>query len=199
MARPVAITIDTWPDAEFALYAVGLVQPPPPGRTIAVQTQGSSLPIVVEARLRGDQYDGGNRYNQTGIPSEGVIVYEIAGVENPAAPPESDPLIALLTPTALQPGQSVASEAGITVRVETAITAGFTVSIHNPTAPVVVPELLEMTATFAAKKLQNLGLVPHFSGSSKQGAWVFTQDPDAGTLLLRGSVVKMALKDPPIP
>ena len=196
---PSAITIDPWPQAQFALHATSLAQPPPPGRSIAVQTQGSSLPVVVEARVRADQYDGGNRYNPTGIPSEGVIVYELAGVENPAAPPETDPLIALLTPTALQPGQSLTSESGITVRVEASITGGFTVTIQNPTAPVVVPELFEETAASAAAKLQHLGLVANFTGTNTGTSWVASQDPQPGTLVLRGSTVTMYLKTGPMP
>src|SRR5262249_6414664 len=153
----------------FVLHATCL-GPAPPGREHAVQTQGSGLQVIVEARLRGDQFDGPNRYNQFGIPGEGVIVYEVVGVENPALPPESDPLISLLTPTALQPGQSVVSESGISVRVDVAVPGGFAVSIQNPTAPVEVPDLFEDTATMATNKLHGLGLVPHFTGSSAGNA-----------------------------
>jgi hypothetical protein len=128
-----------------------------------------------------------------------VIVYEVVGVENPALPPERDPLISLLTPTALQPGQSVSSETGITVRVEAAVTGGFTVAIHNPTAPVEVPDLFEDTATMAAKKLHDVGLVPDFKGSNAGTARVVSQDPAPGELVLRGTTVTVHMKATPQP
>jgi hypothetical protein len=190
---PSAIAIDALADAGFVLHATSL-GPAPLGRVHAVQTQGAGLQVIVEARLRGDQFDGPNQYNQSGIPSEGVIVYEVVGVENPALPPERDPLISLLTPTALPPGQSVTSASGITVRVDAAVTGGFAVTIHNPTAPVEVPDLSEDTATLAANELHAVGLVPNFTGSSAGSARVFSQDPAAGELVLRGTTVTVYMK-----
>jgi PASTA domain len=194
---PSAIAIDTSPDAEFVLHATSL-GPAPPGRVHAVQTRGSGLQVIVEARLRGDQFDGPNQYNQFGIHSEGVIVYEVVGVENPNVPPESDPLISLLTPTALQPGQSVTSESGITVGVGAAVTGGFAVTIHNPTAEVVeVPDVEGDVPKQAALEIKNAGLVPVFGQAS--GQWVKSQSPAAGTLVPRGSTVTMSLGSGPIP
>ena len=190
---PSAIAIDAFADAGFVLHATSL-GPAPLGRVHAVRTHGSGLQVIVEARLRGDQFDGPNQYNQFGIPSEGVIVYEVVGVENPALPPERDPLISLLTPTALQPGQSVTSASGITVRVDAAVTGGFAVTIHNPTAPVEVPGLFEDTATLATNELHGVGLVPHFTGSSADSARVFSQHPAAGELVLRGTTVTVYMK-----
>jgi hypothetical protein len=190
---PSAIAIDASVDAGFVLHATSL-GPAPLGRVQDVQTQGSGLQVIAEARLRGDQFDGPNQYNQVGIPSEGVIVYQVVGVENQALPPESDPLISLLTPTALQPGQSVTSESGIIVGVDAAVTGGFAVTIHNPTAPVEVPDLSEDTATLAATKLHAVGLAPHFTGSSADRALVFSQDPEAGELVLRGTTVTVYMK-----
>jgi hypothetical protein len=188
-----AITADASADAGFVLHATSL-GPAPLGRAHAVQTQGSGVQVIVEARLRGDQFDGANQYNPYGIPSEGVIVYEVVGVENPALPPERDPLISLLTPTALQPGQSCTSDSGITVRVDAAVTGGFAVTIQNPTAPVEVPDLLEDTAALATNKLHAVGLLPQFTGSSAGNDRAASQNPAAGTLVLRGTTVSVFMK-----
>src|SRR5258708_521260 len=125
--------------SKFDIHPLGLVPPPTPGRVTAVQIKTSGNPLFVEARQRVDQYDGGNQWNWNrtdgGIASEGVIVYELAGVENPTtpAPGEIDPLIRLWTETALVPGQSFTSDSGVTVRVTAPLTGGFSVSIVNPT------------------------------------------------------------------
>ncbi len=190
---PSAIAIDSSAAASFVLHATCL-GPAPVGRVHAVQTQGSGLQVIVEARLRADQFDGPNKYNGLGVPGEGVIVYEVVGVENPALPPERDPLISLLTPTALQPGQSVVSESGITVRVDAAVPGGFAVSIQNPTAPVEVPDLFEDSATMATNKLHDVGLLPHFTGSTSGNARVSSQNPAAGELVPRGTTVTVYMK-----
>jgi hypothetical protein len=134
---PSAIVVDSAQSSQFDLHSLGLVQPPPPGRVTAVQVKTSGNPLFVEARQRVDQYDGGNQWNWNsslnvgGIPNEGVIVYELAGVENPTTPfpGEIDPLIRLLTQAALAPGQSVTSNSGVTVQVTAALMGGFSVSI----------------------------------------------------------------------
>ncbi len=190
---PSAIATDTSADAGFVLHATSL-GPAPPGRVHAVQTQGSGLQVIVEARLRGDQFDGPNQYNPVGIPGEGVIVYEVVGVEDPNRPPESDPLISLLTPTALPPGQSVTSESGITVGVDAAVAGGFAVTIHNPTAPVEVPDLLGYTTTMVTNKLHAVGLVPNITGSSGVNAHVVSQSPVAGDIVPRGTTVTVTMR-----
>jgi hypothetical protein len=189
---PSAIVTDASANAGFVLHATSL-GPAPPGRVHAVQTQGAGLQVIVEARLRADQFDGKNKYNPVGIPSEGVIVYEVVGVENPNpnVPPASDPLISLLTPTALQPGQSVTSESGITVRVDAPVTGGFAVTIHNPTANVVVPDVYASPPQTAALAITNAGLHPVFTPGN--GHWVNHQSPAAGTLVPPGSTVTMSL------
>ena len=136
-----AIVVESAPTSEFDLHSLGLVQPPSPGRVTAVQIKTGGNPLFVEARQRVDQYDGGNQWNWNsqsnvgGIESEGVIVYELAGVENPTTPfqGEIDPLIRLLTQTALVPGQSVTSDTGVTVHVTAALAGGFSISIVHPT------------------------------------------------------------------
>jgi hypothetical protein len=134
---PSAIVVDSARSSQFDLHTLGLVQPPPPGRVTAVQINAGGNPLFVEARQRVDQYDGGNQWNWNaslnvgGIPNEGVIVYELAGVENPSTPfpGEVDPLIRLLTQAALVPGQSITSSSGVTVEVTGALMGGFSVSI----------------------------------------------------------------------
>ena len=161
-----------------------------------MQTQGTGLQVISEARLRADQFDGSNQYNP-GIPGEGVIVYEVVGVEDLNRPPESDPLISLLTPTALQPGQSVTSESGITVGVGAAVAGGFAVTIHNPTAFAAVPDVYEYTPQQAALEVERAGLIPAFGPAS--GQWVKSQSPDAGNLVPQGSTVTMDLASGPKP
>jgi len=126
-----------------------------------------------------------------------VIVYEVVGVEDPNRPPESDPLISLLTPTALQPGQSVTSESGITVGVGAAVAGGFAVTIHNPTAFAAVPDVYEYTPQQAALEVERAGLIPAFGPAS--GQWVKSQSPDAGNLVPQGSTVTMDLASGPKP
>jgi hypothetical protein len=205
---PSAIMVDTATSAEFALHTLGLVQPPPAGRCTAVRIETSGNPLFVEARQRVDQYDGGNWWNKrllgtnevpVGISSEGVIIYELAGAEDPNAPPgETDPLIRLLTQTALSPGASFTSSSGVTVRVTAALAGGFAVSIDNPTAPsVVVPDLFQVSFKLALKQLRDLGLVPKPT-SGPQNSWVKSQSPTAGTVVARGATVTMTLKTGPL-
>ena len=139
--------------AEYDLHSIGLVQPAPTGRTTAVEIDSNGNPLIIESRQRVDRYEGPNKWDQQqqkwvkapggvstqgvvgggGIASEGVIVYEIAGRQNPSAPPEQIcPLIRLRTPQALTPGQSM-TYGGVTVRVVAAITGGFRVAVNDLT------------------------------------------------------------------
>jgi hypothetical protein len=204
---PSAITVDTAATADYELYTVGLAQPAPAGRHTAVQIKTDGRPLFVEARQRIDQFDGGNQWNwnaslnRGGIASEGVIVYQLAGVQNPNPfPGEIDPLIRLLTQTALQPGQSVTSDTGVTVTVTGALPAGFRVGIQNPAAPtVVVPDVRELRPALAKKQIENAALVARFTGPNQQNAWVSSQSPLAGRLVARRTTVTMVLRTGPIP
>ena len=201
---PAAIIVDATTSASFELHTLGLVQPPPAGRCTAVRIQTTGNPLFVEARQRVDQYDGGNSWNANngkpvGISSEGVIVYELAGVEDPGAPPgETDPLIRLLTQTALTPGASFTSTSGVAVRVTAALAGGFAVTIDNPTAPtVVVPDLFQESFAFAVKELRDAGLIP-YPTSGAQHSWVLRQSPLAGHVVAKGSTVTLTLSTGPI-
>ncbi len=208
-----AIAIDTLVGAQYDLHAVGLVQPPPSGRSTAVKIETNTNPLFVEARLRVDQYDGRNMWNRGnptvdptdtgGIKSEGVIVYELAGEQDPRpnepAPGVMDPLIRLKTLKALQPGQSITTS-GVTVNVVAALAGGFRVRIVNPNAPsVVVPDVREMSPALAAAELQSLGLVAKFMGPNTSHSWVFSQSPLPGHSVALGSTVTMVLRTGPIP
>jgi hypothetical protein len=151
---PSAIELQTDARAEYDLHAIGLVQPAPTGRTTAVQINSNGNPFFVESRLRVDRYEGPNEWDQlnrqwvkgrggtmtdnvqtgAGITSEGVIVYEYAGRQNPAAPPDQIcPLIRLhTTQGALRPGQSI-TRGGVTVSVVAQVTGGFKVVVNDLT------------------------------------------------------------------
>jgi PASTA domain-containing protein len=190
-----AIVEDTLVSASFDLHALELAQPAPPGRVTAVRVDAGEKALFAEARMRIDQFDGGNQWHG-GIPGEGVIVYEQVGVENPAPfEGEIDPLIALLTPVALTPAQSVTSDAGVTVTVEAALDGGYRIAVANPSAPsVVVPDLFEDSASEAIAALEAVGLVanllppdPHDHGHALP--WVIRQSPVAGTHVALGTTV----------
>jgi hypothetical protein len=98
--------------SQHQLHAVGLPTTPPPGRVIAVRipARASLRHFIVEARFRVDPYERATALVSVGIPSEGVIVYEVAG----------DTEVYLRTPTALDVGQSYENE-----------TEGFQVSVTS--------------------------------------------------------------------
>jgi hypothetical protein len=113
---------------QFRLHATALEQPPPPGHATAVRiaTDAPSPYFMLETRLRVDAFD-------RGIPSEGVILYE---VENPDIFPDPFyqlPVIYLRTPTALGLGEFHASEAGdFSLWVTGRTPGGFQVRISRP-------------------------------------------------------------------
>jgi hypothetical protein len=117
---------------EYTLYSVGRHQPPPFQHVAAVQI-GSRVPyLMVEARQKVDQFD-------SGLPSEGVIVYRVqtsdplGNAQNQTAP------IKLLTPTALKVGQGykqgVSMLDRIAVEVKSQTNNGFHVTILSPNLP----------------------------------------------------------------
>ena len=152
---PSAITQQAGAQTEYDLHSIGLAQPAPTGRTTAVQINANGVPLLIEARQRVDRYEGANEWDQVqqkwvkragGIASEGVIVYEIAGRQNPSAPPEQIcPLIRLHTPMALTPGQSI-TRRGVTVRVLAGLTGGYRVAINDLTVPGALLRYEDLTA-----------------------------------------------------
>jgi hypothetical protein len=67
------------PAATITLHALALLQPSPPGRVAAIRIPStiSQHYFLVEARLRVDPYERQTPGISTGLPSEGVVVYEI--------------------------------------------------------------------------------------------------------------------------
>src|SRR6266511_3531126 len=67
----------------YVLHAIGLRQPPPPGRVSAVRipARSGTRSFIAEARLAVDKYERSDNLGD-GIPDEGVIVYEIASLLN---------------------------------------------------------------------------------------------------------------------
>lgn len=179
--------------AGYDLHSVGLVQPPPSGRSAAVRI-GSQVPyLMVEARQKVDQFDGD-------IHTEGVIVYQVqtsdllGWAQNATAP------IELLTTAALTPGQAFTSSSGVTVHVISALPGGFSVRIDDPTNPqAIVPDVIQMSPTQAQKVVRNAGLVAKFTGTNVGHAWVFSQSPAAGHVVNQGSTVTMLLRTGPLP
>ena len=108
--------------ADYTLHAVGLIQPPPAGRVTAVQI-GQQVPyLMVEARLRADQFD-------VNISSEGVIVYQVQ-TSDPTGEPQLVPQLNLLTKTALAVGQSFTTDSGVTVQVDSSVPGGFSITVN---------------------------------------------------------------------
>jgi len=111
------------------LHALALPRPSPPGRYTAfrITTGDPQHYFLVEARLRTDVFDAG-------IPSEGVVVYEV----NEATWPP----LQLRTPAALGVSQSFEDPAfpNFGVTVDAAVTGGFTVAVQvveDPRCPTV--------------------------------------------------------------
>jgi hypothetical protein len=109
----------------FTLHALSLLQPPPPGRATAVRISSSNSQryFLVEARLRTDSYEKATPGISAGIPSEGVVVYEIDEASWP---------VRLRTPNALSPGQTYSNPAEkFEIEVTSSVPGGFTVAIRS--------------------------------------------------------------------
>ena len=73
------VRVYTGDAGQYTLHAVSMPQPSPTWRRTAVKipsTQGGHF--MLEVRLNLDMYDGASDISD-GIPSEGVIVYEVQG------------------------------------------------------------------------------------------------------------------------
>src|SRR5262245_35058928 len=122
--------------ARYDLHSVGLVQPPPSGRSAAVRI-GSQVPyLMVEARQWVDQFDGYITPSGTHIiPGQGVIVYRVqtsdplGHAQNNAAP------VALLTTTALTVGQGFKPGIHSRINVINALPGGFSISVDDSLTP----------------------------------------------------------------
>ncbi|HKE47847.1 MAG TPA: hypothetical protein VKB52_07260 [Rhodanobacteraceae bacterium] len=112
----------------YDLYAISLTQPPPSGRVAAVKI-GDGVPyLMVEARLKADQFDAR-------IPAEGVIVYQVQTPDALGHRVDHLRPVVLRTTPALAAGQQFVSDNGIAVTVTGAIPGGFTVAVEDRNAP----------------------------------------------------------------
>ena len=176
----------------FDLHAIGLPQPPPPGRWMAVRIPaptGNNY-FLIEARLRSDQYEA-STYASSGIPSEGVIVYEVAGKLE----------VYLRTPTALGVGDSFSNDDGLEVRVTRKRFGGFRVTVNTRLGPNKrsVPNVKFLSRTMAGKRIRDTGLKPKFTGATTGESWVFSQSPAPGAVVNVGATVTMQLRSGPVP
>jgi hypothetical protein len=138
---PSAIANHTGRSADYTLHAVGLVQPPPSGRSTAVRI-GSDVPyLMVEARLMVDQFESPSPLER-GIPSQGVIVYRVQTSDPHGASQNNRIPVLLLTPTALTVGQSLLTDANVAVSVIGTTPGGFHVGVEDRNAPYEVGQLL---------------------------------------------------------
>jgi hypothetical protein len=127
--QPSTVQLHSGTSATYTLHAISLIQPPPPGRIAALQI-GVQVPyLMVEARLRADQFDAN-------IPSEGVIVYQVQTSDPLGNAQNSMPPLNLLTKTALTAGQSFVAASGVTVTVNNAVLGGgFSISVSGGPHP----------------------------------------------------------------
>lgn len=113
--------------ATYAIHALALTQPPPAGRVAAVRVPSRVNPgryFIVEVRLKLDRFERATDGFSSGIPSEGVVIYEID---------ERNPLrVWLRTPIALSVGQQYwNADERLTVDVTAAIWGGRQVAITS--------------------------------------------------------------------
>ena len=121
---PSAVALHPGGVAEYTLYSVSLIQPPPTGRVTAVQI-GAEVPyLMVEARLKADQFD-------INIPNEGVIVYRVQTTDPLGTAQNEIAPLALLTKKALTAGQSFRTD-GVTIDVDSAVMGGgFSIQVET--------------------------------------------------------------------
>jgi hypothetical protein len=107
--------------ASYTLHAVSQQQPAPSWRTTAVKVKSRVNPghYLIEARIGTDVYDGASTIS-SGIPGDGVIVYEVQGEVE----------VYLRTTARLQVGDVFDdSDEGLSVRVTGSEPGGFNITI----------------------------------------------------------------------
>jgi hypothetical protein len=115
--------------AGYTLHSASLIQPPPIGRVAAIQI-GAEVPyLMVEARLKADQFD-------VNIPNEGVIVYQVQTTDPLGNAQNSLPALSLFTKKALTVGQSFTTITGVNVQVDSSVSGGFSITVFTTPGPV---------------------------------------------------------------
>jgi hypothetical protein len=136
-----AIAKHTGRAVPYELHAVGLTQPPPPGRVTAVRV-GSDVPyLMAEARLRVDPFEASSTL-EPGISSEGVIVYRVQTSSPKGFPQDNHIPLYLLTGTALGVGQTIVTDSNVSVSVTGSRPGAFLVVVDDRSAPFVTGQLL---------------------------------------------------------
>jgi hypothetical protein len=179
--------------ADYTLHAIGLIQPPPAGRVAAVQI-GQQVPyLMVEARLRTDQFD-------VNLSSEGVIVYQVQTSDPSGYPQNKMPQLNLLTKTALAVGQAFTAANGITVQVSGSVPGGFSVTVSDPlNAVAFIPDVTNDYQTPASSIISAAGFIPKpsiplkYAGYPASSLWVQSQHPAGNTIATLGSTVTLNL------
>ena len=159
--------------AGYDLHAVGLVQPPPSGRSTAVRI-GSQVPyLMVEARQKVDQFD-------RNVPSEGVIVYRVQ-TSDPLGHAQHDTApVELLTTSALTPGQAFTSDTNVSVSVTGTIPGGFSVNVTVPD-----PSQLPWTSVSEGRSTPGAPVTAVVTGPNRVA--LFLADPSGGIYTTSGS------------
>ena len=179
--------------ADYTLHAISLIQPPPAGRIAALQI-GQQVPyLMVEARLRADQFD-------VNIPSEGVIVYQVQTSDPLGNAQNGMPPLNLLTKTALAVGQSFTTDNGVTVQVNSPVPGGFSITVNDPiNAVAFVPDVTNEFQTQASNIISNAGFIPKpnippkYVGYPASSFWVHSQSPVGHAIATLGSTVTLTL------
>jgi len=182
--------------ADYTLHANSLIQPPPAGRVAAVQI-GQQVPyLMVEGRLKADQFD-------INIKNEGVIVYQVQTSDPTGQPQNNMPQLNLLTKTALTAGQSFTAANGVTVQVNNPVAfpaGGFSITINDPVNAVAfVPDVTELHENNASTIISNAGFIPKISipqkyaGSPASSLLVQSQSPLGNTIATLGSTVTLTM------
>jgi 3'-phosphoadenosine 5'-phosphosulfate (PAPS) 3'-phosphatase len=154
----------------FELYSVGLIQPPPgSSKKTAVQI-GSKVPYyMVEARKKVDQFD-------SGIPSQGVIVYRIQTTDALGHAQNETAPIQLMTPLALAPGQVfVTEDTTISVSVTAVTPSGFLVII----------DVSDWTSVSEGRSTPGAPVTAVVTGPNR--VTLFLADPGGGVFTTSGS------------
>jgi hypothetical protein len=119
------------PETRVTLHALGLRPPAPPGRIVAVRIPSLTHPpryFLVECRLAVDRFERNTPGFSEGIPSEGVVVYEVDDVNQPFR-------MWLRTPTALAVGMRYTNDdEDLEVEVTASVWGGMKVTVSSAPA-----------------------------------------------------------------
>ena len=186
--NPLAVQLHVARSASYTLHSASLIQPPPAGRATAVQV-GTRVPyLMIEARHQADQFD-------INIPDDGVIVYQVQTSDPLGNAQNSVPPLNLLTKAGLTPGQSILA-GGVTITVDAAVAAGFTITVSD-SAVGIVPNVVDEPAATASQRIAAAGFTPklHIVENAEAAVvvnlTVVSQSPVGGASAPFGSIVTL--------